>query len=341
MHAANTWLSESESGAAQFGVSDSGHLAYLPGGARPDSERQLVWVERNTGTVEPLGVSQFISCPRLSEKGDRVAFHTLGYNRAIWIHDIGRPGSLRKLQTPGDSAVPVWAQSDTRLIYLAGAGPRSTNLFWMSADGRGKPEPLTSSTLTHIPQSVSRGMMAFLQNNATGSRGELYELSLLDRRPRLIRGAPFNPMQAAFSPDGEWLAYASGDDLSTREVYVEAYPQPRPGDPQQVSVNGGEAPTWGANSRELFYLVRHKNQYHITMMAMTFEPGSTFERAEPRELFGGAYNFNPGSRGHDVTSDGKRFLMVQLPDPEPQIETRQIELVLNWVEALKRDLPSI
>jgi hypothetical protein len=28
--------------------------------------------------------------------------------------------------------------------------------------------------------------------------------------------------------------------------------------------------------------------------------------------------------------DGKRFLMVQLPDREPQIERRQIDLVLNW-----------
>jgi hypothetical protein len=39
--------------------------------------------------------------------------------------------------------------------------------------------------------------------------------------------------------------------------------------------------------------------------------------------------------------DGKRFLMVQLPDREPQIERRQIDLVLNWVEELKRDVPSI
>ena len=33
--------------------------------------------------------------------------------------------------------------------------------------------------------------------------------------------------------------------------------------------------------------------------------------------------------------------MVQLPDREPQIERRQIDLVLNWVEELKRDVPSI
>ena len=66
---------------------------------------------------------------------------------------------------------------------------------------------------------------------------------------------PFNEQQARFSPDGDWLAYAS-DDSRRAEVYVQKVIWPGEGsnDPpvlaqdlgrHRVSDNGGLHPTWG------------------------------------------------------------------------------------------------
>ncbi len=88
MQAANMWGPVTESGAGQFAVAGDGKLVYVAGrGMRPDAERSLVWVDRTTGRVKPLDVPmprRFIDSARLSGDG-RVAFFTLGYNRAIWI----------------------------------------------------------------------------------------------------------------------------------------------------------------------------------------------------------------------------------------------------------------
>ena len=57
----------------------------------------------------------------------------------------------------------------------------------------------------------------------------------------------FNP---ALSPNGRWLAYASGR-TGRPEVWVKRYPD---GVPVRVSGDGGVEPLWSADGRELFYL---------------------------------------------------------------------------------------
>jgi serine/threonine-protein kinase len=62
----------STSGGAEYDVSGSGLLAYVPGNARPPA-RSLVWVDR-TGKETSLPAPQgFYSAPRLSPDGKRLA----------------------------------------------------------------------------------------------------------------------------------------------------------------------------------------------------------------------------------------------------------------------------
>ncbi len=71
-----------------------------------------------------------------------------------------------------------------------------------------------------------------------------------DRRPRAIRPDALQRGVSGFSPDGRWLAYASNESGQS-EVYVQPYPGPGPR--QQVSTDGGTAPAWARDARELFY----------------------------------------------------------------------------------------
>jgi Tol biopolymer transport system component len=55
----------------------------------------------------------------------------------------------------------------------------------------------------------------------------------------------------AFSPDGHWLAYESGE-TGRFEIYVQ--PFPGPGRKWSISIGGGQHPIWAPKGRELFFL---------------------------------------------------------------------------------------
>ena len=70
---------------------------------------------------------------------------------------------------------------------------------------------------------------------------------------------------------------------------------------------------------------------------MTTAP--TFTAGVPRALFQGHFALSVAIRGYDVTADGRRFLMVQ-PKDRPPIKVTQMVLVQNWLEELKRRVPT-
>ena len=75
-------------------------------------------------------------------------------------------------------------------------------------------------------------------------------------------------------------------------------------------------------------------------MAVDIAPQPTFSVGNPSELFvfPRIAQIAPPSRSvYDVSPDGQRFLVVQLPEP-PQ-EPTPIHVVLNWFEELKRRVP--
>ena len=69
--------------------------------------------------------------------------------------------------------------------------------------------------------------------------------------------------------------------------------------------------------------------------AASWSAGSTKRLLEGR-YFRGAGNV---IRHYDVTADGQRFLMIK-EDPANESASAQITVVLNWVEELKRLVPT-
>ena len=70
---------------AQYSISNSGSMAFVPGGVYPDNERTLVWVDLK-GSAQPLNVRKgTYFAPRLSPDGRQIAFRTHGKERDVWI----------------------------------------------------------------------------------------------------------------------------------------------------------------------------------------------------------------------------------------------------------------
>jgi serine/threonine-protein kinase len=338
MQAGNTPNEATDSGAGQFSVSESGSLLYVPGGLFPDPERSLVWVDR-AGAVHPLSLPPraYLS-PRLSSNGRRVVVWTQG-DRNIWIHDLTR-GTMTRLTSEARSARAIWTPDGTRITYGSTTGGHE-NLFWRPADGSGPAERLTTSDHLHSAASWSPDGQTLAFVEARPETGwDIWVLPRLgDRRARALFQTRFSEAYPDFSLDGGQLAYAS-DESGRSEVYVQAYPGPGPR--HQVSTDGGTAPAWSRDGRELFYTTTQSGGGQGTLTKMmavpvSFRPTLTF--GAPRMLFQGWYGASNLIRGYDVSPDGRRFLMVQ-PKERPAVNAVHMILVQNWLDELNRLVPT-
>ena len=107
----------------------------------------------------------------------------------------------------------------------------------------------------------------------------------------------------------------------------------------RISPNGGNAPVWGKNGRELFYLQPSPDVTPTTprmMVATTDTANGQFEK--PRVLFDSPYGSTVPLPGFDVHPDGQRFIMVR-PAASSEPPFTQMHIILNWTEELKRVAP--
>ena len=91
-----------------------------------------------------------------------------------------------------------------------------------------------------------------------------------------------------------------------------------------ISTGGGFFPKWSRDGKELFYITGD------AVVAVTMRPDGSF--GEPRRLFDRTH-FLRSYRPYDVSSDGKRFLMIQRG---PGSVPRQLNVILNWSAGLKK-----
>jgi len=308
-------------GGGGFSLSREGTLVYVPGGP-PNLDRRIVWVDRNGRQGQPVIENVRGFAPRISPEGQRVAVNMEGATNHVWVQDFSR-GTLTRLTFAWSNEVPIWTPDGKRLAFSSDADNPVPNLYWQAADGSQPAERLTTSQNEQRPGSFSPDGKVLAFSELRPSTG--WDIWMLDiegeRKARPFLSQPFNEYQPMFSPDGRWLAYQSNQS-GRAEIYVQ--PFPGPGAKHQISAEGGWQPTWARHGRELFYRNGDK------MMAVAVTTGPGFEASKPRVLFE-----IPRFEDYDVAPDG-RFLMTQ---SEPRSPPRQLNLVLNWAEEVKRRVP--
>ena len=205
------------------------------------------------------------------------------------------------------------------------------------SDGTGEAQTLIGGEAARYPHSWSPDgrVLAFYERgaNAMGGR-DMWTLSLDDDgEPEPFLRTPFNERSPSFSPDGRYLAYTS-DESGDDEIYIQTFPGP--GAKVTVSRSGGHEPVWSRDGSELFF----RNGRAVWAAAVT--PGASshgLDVSEPTLLFDGPYISRAiqtgGSQSYDVAPDG-RFLMVK----RDLSSSGRLVVVLNWVEELKRLVPS-
>ncbi len=317
-------------GAAQYSISATGSLVYVPGGVQAD-QRRLVWVARNGAEQRAAAPERAYMFPRISPDGQRVAVGTTENETQIWLYDVSREALTRFTFEGNVNLNATWTPDGKRIAFQSGKeGP--PNIYWQHADGSGGLERLTTSEYPHVPMSWSPDgqLLAFIEVNPSTQR-DIWILRMSDRKAQPFLKTRFDESVPRFSPDGRWLAYTSNES-GRYEIYVQPYPGP--GGKWQISTEGGMEPAWNPNGRELFYRSGDK------MMAVDIATQPSFAAGKPRMLFLGPYERSPAtSPNYDVSPDGQRFLMLKPVDTGESAPT-QINVVLNWFEELKRRVPT-
>jgi dipeptidyl aminopeptidase/acylaminoacyl peptidase len=326
MQALNSGGVNLNTAAGQYSVSDSGSLAYLPGGIRPSAENSLIHVDHKGSIQSIVDFKAPFGHPRFSPDGRRIAYVR---ERQVWIYDLMR-GTASRLTGDGRATNAEWTP-DGKSVVFAWNKTGLENLYLQSADGSSPMERLTESKYAQLPGHFSPdgATLAFVEVHSPAESSIL----LLDMKSRRV--TPFLDSKVwagwpEFSPDGRWLAYAS-EESGSREVWVRSFPSKS--GRWQISKDQGDNPIWSKDGKQLFYQRLQQIWVADIQTKGVFSPGKPLLLFEQRGLGIG----NP-IRSWDMWPDGQGFLMVKMDEAKPQ-PVKEIVLVQNWFEELKRLVP--
>jgi dipeptidyl aminopeptidase/acylaminoacyl peptidase len=146
--------------------------------------------------------------------------------------------------------------------------------------------------------------------------------------PTTLLKSPAIDARPSLSPDGRWLAYLSAES-GRAEVYVRPFPLVDSGT-WQLSTGGvaGKTPRWTPSGRTLVF------GDASGLVEVTVETSPAFKASLPQRVL----TWPDGvTSDFDISRDGTKFLVVKdVGDAAPG----QLNVVLNWVEELKRLVPT-
>ena len=331
----------SSQGPALFDVSREGTMFIGPGSSEPMYE--MVWVDR-AGRESPVDSTWTFHLTKvggnagwaLSPDGTRLA---IGLNSeagdVIWIKQLPRGPLARLSFDTASESRPRWS-GDGRTVLFQSLRLGVSALFSRSSDATGSDQIVFKSTRDIFEGVVSPdGKYLVVRTGgklaeATGRDISIVRLGV-DSAPRPLIATPSDEEAFALSPDGRWIAYESNETGRT-EIYLRPFPN-ADGGKWQVSTDGGVAPLWSRNGRELFFVNGSRS-----MVVVPLASGATPQLGEQKSLFrmrpelylSTAEFYTP----YDLSPDGQRFIMARRTTPGPS-HVGSMVMVQNWFEELK------
>jgi hypothetical protein len=233
-----------------------------------------------------------------------------------------------------DCAAPVWSSDAARLVYHRTARDKEDGVYLQRLDGMGSARAILkeeSLEVNYQPTSWSPDDAGILITRTVAGKGDIWFVPVSPAgdasKPRVLRGTPANELNARFSPDGRFVAFAS-DESSRMEVYVASYGADGALGPALMVSNGGgqgQQPAWAADSRRLFY---YDNQ---RVMSVTVSAAPALSASAPAMAYD-LKKLHVRPVEWDIMPDG-RLLAIQKGDGEDEITA--FNVVLNWFDEVR------
>lgn len=138
-----------------------------------------------------------------------------------------------------------------------------------------------------------------------------------------------------FSPDGRLLAYVS-EESGQPQVFVRPFPA---GPRLAVSIGGGSAPVWAADSGSLYFAESEAGGLSRLLVTQVILASDGPRATPPSPVVPGMYRLSTsgGAAQYDVATSG-RLLVAQM-DERDRREANRIHVLLNLTAESKARLP--
>jgi Tol biopolymer transport system component/predicted Ser/Thr protein kinase len=335
-------LNNAQDTGGDFDFSQTGTFVYVS--SQGELQRSIFWLDGAGGTRPLHPAPGLYGFPRFSPDGKRLAF-SAGDDQGhedLWVQDLERDTASRVTRLPGQNVSPVWTPDSRNLLFWS-SNPAAPGLYWIRADGSGVAQRLTDGKVQWLQLSLSPDGIWLATARVNNSGGvEIWTAPLEGdaSHPRLgtpepFLQTPFITILPAFSPDGRWLSYTSGEP-GKEGLWV--VPFPGPGGGWLISRRGSDA-IWSRNGHELFFL---EDDRTIMVTGYTAK-GDAFEFSKPR-MWSQHPVLDLGSPPvgvYDVAPDGKRVAVVLnsdgTADPKP---ITHLTFLVDFFDELRRRVPA-
>lgn len=286
-----------------------------------------------TGSGGPYGARH----PSVSPDGRKVAVSASlqpDVSNDIWVFDIGseRPQRLTASATNDDN--PVWTPDGRRIVFRRGGpgeGAGDADLYIVDASG-GEPEALLDDDLRLAePDFSPNGDFLMIQQRRLDARQ--FDLKYIEFPPKsgspervAWRETEFNETHPQFSPDGAYVAYASGESL--RGPHIRPFPTGSP--VWDVSPHAGNSPRWSPDGHTLYWWSSLPG-HPIVATGIDFSKPNPI--GESRRVFDTGRNV--GTFHYDVMPDGRLLVLEPLEEERTGAEPSYFRVSLNWFEEFR------
>jgi dipeptidyl aminopeptidase/acylaminoacyl peptidase len=326
---------------AHFSVSSTGTLVYVPGPASllgVGAQVLAIFGRNGPGEALKLPAASY-SAPRVSPDGKWVAFEIEDERESnVWVYELAGAGAARRLTFGGKNRAPIWS-GDSQWVAFQSDREGDFGIFRQRADGAGPAERLTKTdaAVTHTPQSWSPDGGVILFTVVKDQQSTLSVLTLKERRISAFPTPPSSTLvEAAFSPDGRWVAYQSRES-GVNATYLQPFP---PTGAKYLLPRAGGQPYWSRKGDEITVNIGPGLSARVpvtTSPRLDFGPPEEFTRPSRSEP-----NPNTTRRNVDALPDG-RVLGVTSAVPQTPFgsdSTPQIIVVLNWFDEIRQRVPA-
>jgi Tol biopolymer transport system component len=303
-----------------FSVSKNGVLVFRSGAAL----LRLSWFDRTGKLLESLGAPADYSNPALSPDGQGLAVSVRDeatQKRGIWVFDVARGFTAPITRDSSDNTNPVWSPDGSRLVFTSDR-KGSRDLYVKPASFGGQETVLLESGDNKSAEDWSPdGRVLTFNRSKPDSVTGIWALPMdgAGRKPYAIETSQFTETQTRFSPDGKWLAWASGE-TGQFEVFVQPFPPT--GARYQVSNAGGMEPQWRGDGKELFYVAGSK-----LMSVEVRTAGGKFAGGIPQALFETRLAPLAGRNRYLASRDGRKLLILT---PVQDESGKAFTAIVNW-----------
>lgn len=263
--------------------------------------------------------------------------------RQIWVYEWAHDLLSQLTFVGSNSGDPVWSPDGRDIVFASrrGSDP-AANLYVQHGDGSGDAVRLTNSPNNQTPTAwhPSGKFLAYAESQTSsdlmivpidGDSASGWTAG----KPQVLVANPWPEFDAVFSPDGRWVAYASGES-GRPEVFVQPFPSL--GGKWKVSVEtGGRYPVCSRARQEIMFGELGGRRLMVAFYSVA---GNSFRSERPRVWGEGRIARLNGQRGFDLHPDGNRVAISGVRETDGRTKPDKAIFVVNFFDELRRIAPA-